>query len=111
MSNIEPAYTAICTRAAELQLPKAYHDDLNIHDRNAVSKYGSATRLLWAAREYGTHLFPLDAKHWMSHEEMCKWVLATISVFGDCQWHHWDGTTLHAVSADTVKDMLDDMCP
>jgi len=54
-----PGFAAIVAKAGELGLPLAYHRDLWVHDRNALTDFAPGQDFLWAVGTTGTSIiFP-----------------------------------------------------
>lgn len=49
------------TIAREVGWPKAFQNDLYLHDRSILDTHPGES-FLWILREHGTHLFPLNAE-------------------------------------------------
>lgn len=94
------AWTALKEEAARQDLPKAYHADLDTHDLKAVTDLGSNKPFLWALRECGTHLIPVDTK------DAHKWIKGIAQVWKDALWYHWDGVSLRSVTAHKAVEIV-----
>ncbi|MAT68928.1 MAG: hypothetical protein CMJ58_05335 [Planctomycetaceae bacterium] len=68
---------ALLAEAARVAWPEAYHDDLYVHDANALDVH-PARPLIWVLRRHGMHLLPVECE---SHQQ-AEHVRALIRYWG-----------------------------
>lgn len=60
MTNAIEVHGLLMEQARTLDLPKAFHRDLEFHDLNALQEIPDGQLLLWGIGECGTHMIKLD---------------------------------------------------
>ena len=107
MSMSINAWQTLKDEASLKGLPQRYKNDLDVHDRESIERYGDASPFLWFLRENGTHYVPLG-KH---YTDVAATVRAITMTFGEGTqggWYHWDGKVLLKVDDDkAVRLALD----
>lgn len=56
-------YSDMLKLAKIKELPKAFHNDLHVHDKAALEQYGNDKPFIWVIRECGTHFYALSRAH------------------------------------------------
>ena len=60
MDNAEAIHQLLVAKANELNLPQAFHRDLNVHDLNSLKEAPNGQLMLWGIGEMGTHMLRLS---------------------------------------------------
>ena len=84
-----------------VDLPKAYTRDLTVHDRNFLAE-SQTQRFLYAVRESGTHLIPLDRDMPYTHGSPYSMVHAVNHTYRgqDVRWYVFSHGDLSAIDAE-----------
>ena len=96
---VHPAYAAILSKSAELQLPTHHIADVTLHDRVCIEREPTLA-FAWMTHKHGTHMC------WPGVE------LSTMSAISDglgwaTFWYVWDGCQLITCrNAEHAFDML-----
>lgn len=75
MTNAKAIHQLLVDKANELDLPKAYHKDLDYHDLVTLKEVKDDQVLLWGIGEMGTYMLKLKPK-----ESPSYWIYAVKGV-------------------------------
>jgi hypothetical protein len=89
--------------------PVRFQDDLGVHDKAHCAELGADAPFLWALRESGTHLVPLNLHacrsgvSWGPRPHRAYVDGVAVNFGQDVMWHYWDARGLRAVTIQEAR--------